>query len=268
MEKEHYNLIFGFGQSCGCSSSLRRAGLQFLTFPGDWTGPLWHDASHPPLAHELQHRVETLCQGGPGFMEEKSFFAKGTVSNTGKAVYINAETRYIFNHDFPIGCDFPTEIQKVAAKYRKRYNRLLELFAKSERVLFVRMDIPGGDDPTSVEACRLARKRLNERFAPAKFDALLVSCDPTVPFERRRFEKVEEGLFRLTFDYLDRTNPLPLQPDTSLTSVALAEHFSVDDYRTAEEKRSFAKARRRKRLQRLKDKIVRHLGRLFGKGKK
>ena len=196
-------------------------------------------------------------------MEEKSFFAKGTVSNTGKAVYINAETRYIFNHDFPIGCDFPTEIQKVAAKYRKRYNRLLELFAKSERVLFVRMDIPGGDDPTSVEACRLARKRLNERFAPAKFDALLVSYDPTVPFERRRFEKVEEGLFRLTFDYLDRTNPLPLQPDTSLTSVALAEHFSVDDYRTAEEKRSFAKARRRKRLQRLKDKIVRHLDKLL-----
>ena len=39
MSREHFDLIIGLGPACSCTMSLRRAGLQHLSFPYDWIGP-------------------------------------------------------------------------------------------------------------------------------------------------------------------------------------------------------------------------------------
>lgn len=248
--KRKYDLIFGLGQACGCSHSLRKAGLQYLSFPGDWTAPVWWDATHPKIERDLRLRVDVLCgKDNAEFFRAEDFKSQGIVSNTDRDVYANTRTRYMFNHDFPFGCDFEKELPKVAARYRKRRDRLFAAIRQSKNVLAVRMDIPGGDLPADLDDCRYALAKLNENFAPTRFDVLLVTYDPTTPFERRTFEVVEDGLFHLSFDFLDRKRTdLPNQPDLALTSAALAEHFAVRDYRTRDERRHWKEKRLRERL--------------------
>lgn len=261
MQKKDYDLIFGIGQTCGCTQSLRRAGLQHLSFPGDWTAPLWKNSNFPPhFDHDLRERVDVLCEDRGNFFDPKALIPQGAISNTGKAVYINTSTHYIFNHDFPVGCRLANELPKVVEKYRRRRARLFELIRSSRRVLAVRMDAPGDKHPTSIDDCRYARRRLNERFAPARIDLLLFSYDPKRPFEQRTFEEVEDGIFRISFDYLDhdRTD-LPFQPVLALTGAALAESFSVRDYRSAEERQRHERDAARKKAARRRERWVQRL---------
>lgn len=246
--KRKYDLVFGFGLACGCSQSLRRAKLQYLSFPGDWTSPLAEGAGRPAPDCVLRHRVDVLCDGDADFFKPEDFFFERSVESTQKDVYINRRTRYIFNHDFPIGGDFAANLPKVAAKYARRRERLFELIGRSRRVLAVCVDIPGGKNPVSLDDCRYARERLNRRFPSAKFDFCLLSDEPGRSFAKRTFEEVEPGLFHLSFGFLDPTHALPNQPDLKLTSAALAEQFEVADYRTEEEKARFAEQKLREKL--------------------
>ena len=240
--KRKYDLIFGLGRACGCSETMRKAGLQHLSFPGDWT-------VCPAQDHDLRLRVDTLCGDLSDFFRPEDFRLWGNLSVTGKAVYKNTRTHYLFNHDFPFGGDFASDLPKVAEKYRRRRDRLFELIGRSRRVLVVNMDIPGDPHVNTPDDCRYARRRLGERFPSARFDCLLVSHDPARPFEQRTFEVVEDGLFLLSFDFLDRKRTdLPNQPDLALTSAALAEHFAVRDYRTRDERRHWKEKRLRERL--------------------
>lgn len=263
MNKINYDLIFGMGQACGCSQTLRRANLQFLSFPGDWTAPLYSDAEHPAFEHDLQNRCETLISPPADFFAAEDFVKQIAVSNTGKQVYVNRKSRYILNHDFSIGNDFAEELPKVVSRYRKRHTRLMEAIKASKRVLVVRLDIPEGKYPASIDDCRYVRKRLGETFPGVSFDIALVSYAKDVPFEKRTYDEVEPGLHHLAFNFYDHKHALPNQPDLAMTSVALAERFAVKDYRTDAERAQFvaheadAKAKKRalrkaKNLNRLK----------------
>lgn len=263
MDKRNYDLVFGIGQACGCSHSLRCAGLQHLSFPGDWTTLVRVDATHPAFGHDLRVRVDNLCNGCEDFFNPDFFTCKGRVSNTGKAVYYNTKTCYLFNHDFPVDGDLRKALPIVRAKYRRRRDRLFELIRQAKRVLVVRIDVPGGSQPTPLDDCRYARKRLHERFASATFDFLLVSYAQSVPCSRRTFLETEPGLFQIAFDFLDTKSCLPLQPNKKLLGAVLAELFAVRDYRTPEEKRRFAAQRRKARIARLKENLSRPFVRLI-----
>lgn len=263
MERIAYDLIFGMGQACGCSQTLRRAGLQFLSFPGDWTAPVFESPDYPAFEHDFRNRCETLISPPADFFAGDDFVKQIAVSNTGKQVYVNGKTRYVFNHDFTIGNDFETELPHVIARYRKRRERLLELIRSSKRVLVVRIDIPEGKYPASLDDGRYVRRRLSEAFPGVTFDVALLSYDKTIPFEKRTYEEVEAGLYHLAFNFYDHQHALPNQPALALTSAALAEHFAVTDYRSDEERMAFvahekeAKAKKRalkraKNLNRLK----------------
>lgn len=240
MEKITYDLIFGMGQACGCSQTIRRAQLQFLSFPGDWTGPVYSDPEHPAFEHDFRNRCETLIAPPADFFKPEDFKKQVAVSNTGKQVYINPKTRYVFNHDFTIGNDFAEELPKVVSRYRKRRDRLFEAIKSSKRVLVVRIDIPEGEYPASLDDCRYVRGRLTETFPGVKFDIALLSYNKDIPFEKRTYEEVEEGLYHLAFNFYDHNHPLPNQPVLAQTSVALSEHFAVKDYRTDQERAQFA----------------------------
>ena len=259
-----YDLVFGIGQACGCSHSLRRAGLQHLSFPGDWTAPIWGDKDLLAFEHDVRNRADTLCDIPADFFRAEDFVCQRTISNTGRQVYVNRKTRYVFNHDFAIGEDFTTELPKVATRYRRRTERLLSLIASSRRVLVVRIDIPGGKHPTSLDDCRYVREKLNARFAPTRFDCLLMTYDASRPFAQRTFSEVETGLFQISFDFLDREHPLPNQPDLALTSAALREHFAVRDYRTDAERRQFAEKERCAKLEKRRLRRLKNLNRLLG----
>ena len=246
MKKRAYDLAFPIGIACSSSETLRGAGLQFLSFPGDWTSPL----IAPLPASNLIVRIDWLCRGFDDFFNADDFIFRSRNNETGKDVYGNMRTRYIFNHDFTAGSDLATEIPKVAAKYTRRRNRLLELIRGARRVLVFRLDFPTGADPTSVEDCRHAHRRLLETFPGVEFDFVLMQPDRTHTLETRLVEQLEPWLFRIAFDYRDPKKPDDLlYPNLKSTSAALAAFATVRDYRTHEEKRKHDRLHREKRYQ-------------------
>ena len=270
MNKERYDLAFGFGIACSCSQSLRRAGLQYLSFPGDWTSAVAvKDLPRPNLVI----RADRLCQGLDGFLELEDLRFKSRHPWNGKDIYDNTRTLYTFPHDFPAGGRLADELPKIAAKYARRYDRLVSLIRSSKRVLVARIDYPNGSRPTSVDDCRYARKRLSETFPGVTFDFVMLQPDPDTPFERRKTDRPEPWLTRIVFDYRSRRpGDEELIPDLGLTSAALAAVAEVRDYRSRKERAAHRAAERRKRwaalgatsyLGYLKAKIARHFRKTY-----
>ena len=238
--KAEYDLIFGFGQACSCSQTLRRAGLQLLSFPFDWLGCV-------RLDDDMRRRTDLVAQEFRDWLRLEDFVLEGENTN-GMYRCINTRHGLSFIHDFPIGVPMQRSFQSVAAKYRRRTDRLMSLVRKSNKVLIVRLDRPDIDWRTTIEECRHTRKALAEAFAPTKFDLLLMQPDPKVPFGSQRLEVLEPGIFRLGFDYRNvRPSENAAYLDLRLTAAAVTEHFAVRDYRTKAEIAAHRLKERKKR---------------------
>ena len=238
-----YDLIFGLGAVCSCTQSLRRAGLQALSFPYDWVAPV----EEADLRKDMRTRAETICNGFDDWFEEKDFTFHGANTN-GKDKYYNEKLHLIFVHDFPQGVPLTQSFPAVWSKYRRRIDRLLDLIAQSKRVLVVRLDRHDLPYRTSAEDCTYVRNILNARYPGTVFDVLLIQPDPGIPIEERKIEHPAEGVIRLSLDYRESKAPAdvpqatgadlitaPVPPDFSRIVRALQEMFSVREYRTPEE---------------------------------
>ena len=229
--KKQYDLVFGLGPACSCSQTLRKAGLQHLSFPYDWIGP------HTDLYDvDVSRRTDQICNEFAGWFDPADFEPAGSSDQSGKDHYFNSELKLIFLHDFIKGSSFQEAFPAVQAKYQRRIARLLELIRASKNVLLVRVDRPDVPSRTPFEECRYARKRLGEKFAPTAFDMVVLSHESGRPFADMKVDQPEEGLTRLSFDYDDTTPGAPsYQPIFELTAKALSDRFTVRDYRTPEE---------------------------------
>jgi len=238
-----YDLAFGLGTACSCSQTLRGAGLQYLSFPMDWTACAW---GTPIPQDSFVQEATWICKGLDGFLCPNDLRFIGPHEWNGKDIYGNARTHFVFNHDFPAGGDFATELPKVVAKYQRRYARLVSLIRASRRVLVVHIDFPNRFLPTPHEDCRRVREQLSATFPNVTFETLLLQCDPTIPFEKRQWATTGEGCHLLTFDYRNRAPDAdPQIPDLALTGAAVQAFARVRDYRTHAEKKAY---RRQKNL--------------------
>ena len=244
MEKR-YDMIFGMGPACNCSQTLRRAGLQLLSFPFDWIGPTY---KQPGWDDDVRRRTDLIVSRFSNWLSRDDFTCHGNHTN-GKAKYYNERLKLIFLHDFPQDVPLAQSFPEVEEKYKRRCGRFLSLLGKVKTVLVVRLDRPDLDYRTPLDDCRYARRLLSEAFAPARFDFLLLQPDENVPFEQRRVETIEDGFVRIAFDYRNHSAETPeqeLQPVFSLTAKAIGELFAVRDYRTRAEKKAHRRARRLK----------------------
>lgn len=233
--RKTYDLAFGIGMSCNSSISLRKAGLQFLSFPGDWVAPIW---KREELAESnLVYRTEWLCRGFDGFFDPNDFVFVRRHEWNGKDIYANGRTHYLFVHDIPAGSDFAAELPKMVAKYNRRRNRLVSLIKASRRVLVLRLDHANGLSGATVEDCEKAHMRLCKAFPGVEFDFALFQSDPGVPFSRRHISRPRPWLTHVTFDYHDKKHPEdPKLPDNGLVAKALKKLARVRDYRTNAER--------------------------------
>lgn len=230
--KRKYDLALGFGLACSCSQTLRRAGLQFLSFPFDWTGPIPEVSA---LRMDVKRRTDLICTEFKDWLAEGDFVYQGPHTN-GKDKYVNTRLQYLFLHDFPQGVPLAESFPSIAAKYARRCSRLLELLRQVRTVLIVRLDRPDFRHyRTPIDDCRYAISRLSGKFPNARFDFLLLQPDETVPFEKRKVEDLGGGLTRIAFDYQDRTPGNEAFPLFKLTVAAVSQLFAVKDYRTHEE---------------------------------
>lgn len=245
--RTRYDLVIGMGMACSCSQALRRANLQFLSFPFDWVAPDTRDRRH--LERDLPNRAHSIVNAfGDWLRIEDLRFVRPHETN-GKDIYLNARTGLVFNHDFPAGRPLAETFPEVAGKYRRRSIRLIELIRRSRKVLLVRIERPDLPGVTPAADCVEARQILTAGFPGIRFDLLQLVCDPSRPRSDRNETTPAEGIVRIGFDYRSEDpSAAAYQPDLEVLAKTLADRFSVADYRTREEIRSHREAILRTKL--------------------
>lgn len=233
-----YDLAFSMGFGCGCSRSLRMAGLQRASFPFDWVGS-------PGVAAS----ATALASGFKGWFDDREALSLIDVRRGFGVInraYVDKRTGFIFAHDFHHDYDVGEAFDAVAEKYARRILRLKESIRSSRRVLAVYVEHPIRSrvaDETIVHA----RQMMADAFPGVDFTLLYVyDCDSTDSVEKSvgegvvtlgmRIRRIEFGLVSHTFYH----DPLVRY---------LAAHARVPDRRTDEEKRRFRESVEAKRAE-------------------
>lgn len=245
MEKEHYDLIIGLGPACSCTMSLRRAGLQHLSFPYDWIGPRENTNEY---AVDVRHRAENIADEFRGrWLRAEDFTHFDPPPTHPRDCYFNEGLQLLFIHDFEKGDDFAASFPKIQRKYRRRIDRLLELIRDSKRVLLLRVDRPDLAVRTELEDCKAAVKALSDHFTSVRFELLLLHCEHGRSYSDRIETDHGNGVRSLVFDYDDNRPDIPkFQPNIGMIAQILASRYSVRDYRTPDERAAGKRRARQK----------------------
>lgn len=223
--RKSYDFIFGLGNACSCTQTLREAGLQHLSFPFDWIIMSGTD--------DLARRLDFIEAGFRGWFEQKDLVKIRSYPEGNKDIYKNTATNTIFNHEFKMGEDLAVRFPAIRAKYNRRIRRFLGLLKTSHRMLILRMDRPDQTPPTSVNDCRQALMRLRALYPHAEFDLLHLTPVMNISFDDRHVEDLGDGLTRVSFDYRDRKDgAAPFAVRFDQTAEAVAALAAVRDYRT------------------------------------
>ena len=225
-----YDLAFSMGFGCGCSRSLRAAGLQRTSLPLDWIGSPGVVAS-----------AEMVASGFAGWLDRDSLELIDVRRGHGaiNRAYVNRRTGFIFAHDFRNDYDVGEAFDEVSEKYARRIRRLNDLMRAARRVLAVYVEHPVRQRVPDDEVVRASRI-MAEAFPGVDFTLLYVyddscaepvetSVGPGVVTLGARIRRLEFGLVSHKFCH----DPLIRY---------LAAHAVVPDRRTDEEKRFFREA--------------------------
>ena len=253
---KQYDVAFSMGFSCGGTMALRRAGLQFVSYPLDWIGSPAIVASAKMIAADFAHWFEK---------DDLQLVAVrgGSFQNN---VYWNRRTHFGFPHDFPRFFRFEEKFDETAEKYARRVRRFLSDLDAAQTALVVYIERP--INPTAADADLVEAKRILEtRFPRVRFDLVyfhLPADGAAAPYAERT---VADGITAVACDYkrLDH-GEVSHAIRANVPSQYIAERFAVPDRRTDEERAAYAKGkkedRRRKfggRLNELKYRLYRKL---------
>ena len=124
-----FDLIFSLGDSCACTSYIRRYNLQNFSYPFDWI-----------RGGNLGVRIDYLLNNFNGFCAKDNLekLDKGENSTEVKCdYYIDRVSGLYFIHDFASGVPFDEAYSEVMEKYERRINRLFQEINASQRILCV-----------------------------------------------------------------------------------------------------------------------------------
>ncbi|MCR5260762.1 MAG: papain-like cysteine peptidase [Candidatus Gastranaerophilales bacterium] len=192
-KKKKYDLIFGLGEACSCSSTLRHADLQIRSYPFDWLFGSTFVGRVQILANNFENLIrfeDIVCTGNNGIPHHLC------------DIYTNKANGLGFNHDFLSGKDPAVEIIEVQKKYQRRADRLIQAAENAKTILAVWIDSPGAiwqkkNDADFIEGYKI----LQNRFPNAKIDLLFIEWAPEIPYKNRKFRKLSENIFKYSFDY-------------------------------------------------------------------
>lgn len=230
--KDQYDLAFSIGAVCACSQSLRRAGMQYASFPYDWV-----------VLPAVPERMRLLVDGFRDFMPLDKMVRSGVNEENHHDIYVNSETGMLFVHDFPQGIPIEQVIGEVREKYRRRAERLLGMLERGGDILLLYLTIPNESrlpDSEFVESLEI----ISRRFPNCRFDLLCLSQKST------GFSGVDNPsphLFRADFDYQSKVPGSENIADEHVVAGVLKKIVrAVRDYRTAAERARYKVEKRKK----------------------
>ena len=228
-----YDLVFGIGGACCCTQALRNAGLQYVSFPWDWVSE-----------SDIRTRIDQIRNDFADWVRKESLVRVENADYKAGVIYRNERTRVVLPHDFPPRGDFETDHPRVAARYRRRYERLSRLIGKSGRVLVVWVDVPACPQATDDDR-RYVLETLHAKWPNAVFDLLSFANAEGCPVDSR-LETVSGSVRTVTFDYRDYKEAETWIADNRLLGRWLKREYRVPDYRTREEIRAWRRLAREK----------------------
>jgi len=249
-----YDIAFSMGFSCGGTMALRRAGLQYASYPLDWVGSPGIVQSARMIASDFE-----------GWFEKDDLrlvdVRTGSLQNN---VYQNVRTRFGFPHDFSRFFRFDDLYAEERAKYDRRIARFKTDLSSAKTALAVYADRPifgrAPDDNLREALCVL-----REKYPGVAFDLLyFFQKDGCGDFAETQ---VDNCIAVVACDYKQMMFgevSHAIRPE--VISKYLVGRFEVQDRRTETEKAAYArmcKEKRRKkfgsRLDELKYRLYRRL---------
>ena len=159
--KKTYDLAFGCGFSCGVTQALREAGLQFASFPFDWTATPSFPRAARMVATDFAHWMD----------RDDLELVDVRHSGINKRIYMNKRTGFGFVHDFSLFMEPDVSYAAESAKYARRIERLGKSLEAAHRVLAVCVEWP--ILPPLTAGTLAETKRIFEtRYRNAQFDLL------------------------------------------------------------------------------------------------
>lgn len=232
--QDRYDFAFSMGAACACSQALRRAGMQYASFPFDWAN-----------TREMAMRTQILLDSFADLMPLEDLEYVGPNPSNDKDIYINRKTGMTFLHDFPKGKPIAECIEAIREKYRRRAARLHGLLERGGSVLMLFLGIPNRDPIPDGEFIE-ARRRIAEKYPCADFDFLVISQKNDLAFTPSLVRKVAEGVFRADFDYrIDKPGSENIGNEKIVASVLKRLIKGVRDYRTEDERRRYREVKRK-----------------------
>ena len=223
--------------------ALRKAGLQFASYPLYWIGAPVIVASAKMIAADFA-----------GWFEKDDLqlvaVRGGSFQNN---VYQNRRTRFGFPHDFPRFFRFEEKYSETAEKYARRIRRFMSDLgaAKSALVVYIERPInPRASDADLAEAKRI----LEEKFPAAKFELVYFFLDEG----RKDFAEtsVADGITAVACNYVQYDHGEKSHAiNADVQAAYFRERFEVPDRRSEEEKEEYARKRKSARKQKFGGKL-------------
>lgn len=258
-EKANYDLAFSLGFSCGGSRALRRANLQFASYPLDWTG-----------SPGVVQSAKMVAADFAGWLDRADLeLVDVRAGRFGNHIYRNRKTGFGFPHEFSSFQTFDELYAPTVEKHRRRIERLMAHVRAAKKVLVIYIERP--INARAADSDLLEAKRVLEaKFPGVAFGLVYFFHHDGAPVSRT----VAPDVTAVDCAYRQMANG-EVWHEIDYGSVAdwLSEHAAVTDPRTEAEKADYAaKSRRRKgsrfaaegnpfrrKLNELEYKLYRHL---------
>ena len=187
--KRKYDFAFSLGATCAVSQSLREAGLQFASYPLDWTASPGVVQSARLVSDDFAHWLDA---------DDLKLWDVRHGAGFGTRIYKNMRTGFGFSHEFSDFERFAVSYPKVHAMYERRIARFRERLDSAKRILAVYNELPiraEAADETILKAYEILRKRC----PGAEIDLVYFWAEPGAKAPHERV--VADGVLSIGIDY-------------------------------------------------------------------
>lgn len=232
-ERKVYDICFPLGQVCMASQSLREAGLQFASYPFDWSGGL----------KSLLPYAEIIASDFKDFMNREDFTYKGTNEVNGLAKYYNSRNKFWHPHDFIDRSEIDDEMYRdFTNKYNRRISRLISQLSNAKTALMV--SVCHVTHPiASREEIIATRETLAKRFPQLDLDYIVFQYSSDYHSDKPLITEISPNIKEIRFDYSSAETAVNIP---MIVEALKAMGIETKDYRTRKEIAAFKRMKKRK----------------------
>ena len=184
-----FDLAFGIGQACACTRILRRAHLQYYSYPYDWLA-----------GSAITKRAEIIADDYRGLIDYDDLeLSESNNVAENRAIYINKSNGLIYNHDFKLDKTLEETYPAVREKYDRRIKRQLEQIAQSKKILVSYIQMPNNPEVVEDKTVIEAHEILQKRFSKQEITLLYLTCEHGK--NDYELKEIAKNVIRTSFDY-------------------------------------------------------------------